>query len=209
MDTPTKQYKSLEQRITKGDLDALLARWEFGRKLLAERGDAKRMADGRVEELHRDCNMRVTVTGYRMELSRRMRFAEQYPTAVNVRAAFKEFGTWHAICARGMGKRGATPDAVEAFTEFTNPAVPGVVLRVSTRPPQFPRDSRFPFMRQYAAMLGRIRGSLRPHTLEYQVLWLSALQHGIQLEIDTLERRSRAAAEPDTGLLKFAAPTAP
>jgi hypothetical protein len=33
MDTTMKQYKPLERRIKKGDIDALMARWEFGRKL--------------------------------------------------------------------------------------------------------------------------------------------------------------------------------
>ena len=192
MDTTTKQYAQLETRIKKGDLGALLARWAFGRKLLAERGDAPRLPNGRVEEIHRDCNTHVTVTGYRMELSRRMRFAEQYPTKASVRSAFREFGSWSAICARGM----LTRDVIETLASPDHIA----------RPPKWHPSSAFE--RHYYEVLGRIRSFLRTHSIEYRALWLTALQHGIEQEVAALERRHRATAESDTGLLKYA-PTAP
>ena len=46
MSTTMKQYQQLEARIRKSDLDAQETRWEFGRKLLGERGDKKRLPDG-------------------------------------------------------------------------------------------------------------------------------------------------------------------
>lgn len=100
MSSTMKQYKQLERRITKGDLDALLARWKFGRKLLKERGDAGRLPNGRLEQLAN------ALASSRAELKNRIQFAEQYATEGDVKAAFKGFGSWSAICERGMGGRG-------------------------------------------------------------------------------------------------------
>ena len=93
--------------------------------------------------------------------------------------------------------RGATPDAVE---EFTNPARPGVVLRVSTRPPQFPRDSSAS-VRQIYALLGHIRGFLKSYGLPSRILWLTALQRVIEQEIQDLERQARHREEHPPTLL--------
>ena len=104
-------YRPLEARIRKCDLGALLARWQFGRKLLAERGDKERLPKGRAEAIARSCGIVITgdnYAAYMNELSRRMRFAEECPTAAQVRAAFKKHGSWHNICAEGLGDRGAS-----------------------------------------------------------------------------------------------------
>src|SRR6266700_2942406 len=101
MSTTTKQYERLEVRIRKGDLDALLARWVFGRKLLAVRGEAPQLPHGFAAKLHENLDTGVQLAAYQKELSRRMLFAEQYPSETKVRAALKEFGSWSAICAHG------------------------------------------------------------------------------------------------------------
>lgn len=101
MSAMMKQYKMLEARVRKGDLDALLARWEFGRKLLEERGDAKRLPNGRREQLSNALGIST------QEINARMAFAERCPTEAKVRAAFKEFGSWRAICAGSTGDRPA------------------------------------------------------------------------------------------------------
>jgi hypothetical protein len=188
LDATTKQYKPLEKRIRKGDLDALLARWQFGRKLLAVRGSAKQLPHGFAATLHAKLDTGVQLAAYQRELSRRMMFAEQYPSEKMVRAALKEYGSWSAICAQGLMSREV------ADTLFK----PDVSV---SRPPRY--SPRTQFERQYYAVLDRIRGCLRPHTMAYQALWLTALQHGIEQEIGALERRQRAAVEPDRGLLKF------
>ena len=69
------------------------------------------------------------------------------------------------------------------------------------RPSQYTTDSHFPSVRQFYAVLGRIRGFLRLHTIAYQVLWLTALQHGIEQEIQSLERRARHPEEQPPTLL--------
>ena len=107
MSTTMKTYRQLETRIKKGDLAALTARWLFGCKLLAERGDAKRLPDGRLEEL---ANALATS---RAELKNRIQFAEEYPTKADVSAAFDEYGSWSEICARGMGTRADAVEQVE------------------------------------------------------------------------------------------------
>jgi len=106
MSVTIKQYEQLEARIRKGDLSALLARWRFGRKLLEERGEKERLPKGRVEAIMRSTgNTGVTYEAYKMELSRRMRFAERYPTKAQAVAAFDEFGSWRAIVERDMQLR--------------------------------------------------------------------------------------------------------
>ena len=110
-------YRRLEGRIKEHDLDALLARWECGRLLIEERGDKERLPNGRLEELAN------ALASSRAELKNRIQFAEQYPTEAKVRAAFKEFGSWHAICAGGMGSRSSTtgvPDLLRV--ELADPA---------------------------------------------------------------------------------------
>ncbi len=81
MSTTTKQYAQLEARIKKGDLDALLARWEFGRKLLEERGEKERLPKGRMKDI---CNMLQLPPSSVREFQNRMQFAEQYSTPSKV-----------------------------------------------------------------------------------------------------------------------------
>jgi hypothetical protein len=112
MSITMKQYKQLEARIRKTDLDVLKARWQglkarwaFGHQLLKERGDKERLPKGRLEAIYAAVgNMRVTYDAYKMECSRRLRFAAQYPTEAKVRAAFEDYGSWSEICAWGMGE---------------------------------------------------------------------------------------------------------
>ncbi len=92
-----KQYAQLEARIHTNDLDALMARWEFGHMLLAERGAAKRLPNGRIEELLHACHSCSSVEAFRTEVSRRMTFAERYPTREKAQAAFKTYESWHQI----------------------------------------------------------------------------------------------------------------
>ena len=74
-------YHTLEDRITTGELDAMIARWLFGRQLLEERGSAKRLPNGRVRQLWHTCQSSApTVDAFQTELSRRMRLAEHCRT---------------------------------------------------------------------------------------------------------------------------------
>jgi len=102
MSTELAVYQEIEGRICKGRLDALLARWEFGRQLLAERVDGKRdkegkrLPNGRREELSNALGISSS------EIDHRMRFADRFPTEEEVRTAFQEYGSWYAICQKGI-----------------------------------------------------------------------------------------------------------
>jgi hypothetical protein len=94
-------YRALEQRIQKNDLDALLARWDFGRQLNEEKATAKR-GDWMARRVAISNALGISLA----ELSNRMQFAEQYATKDKVRLAYLRFGSWYAICASGLGDRG-------------------------------------------------------------------------------------------------------
>src|SRR4051812_20069679 len=94
-------YEALEWPIRRSDLDSLLARWECGCRLLAERGDRERLPKGRLGQLARALALS------KAELKNRIQFAEEHPTESAVRVAFDSHGSWSEICARGMGDRGA------------------------------------------------------------------------------------------------------
>ena len=106
-----KLYRPLEARIKKSDLEALLARWEFGRKLLEERDGSERLPNGRLAQLAN------ALASSRAELKNRMQFAQQYPSKARVSVAFKKYGSWSSICAEGMGDRGSSVQAASADGE--------------------------------------------------------------------------------------------
>ena len=119
MSTTAERYAELEARIQKSDTDALLARLAFGLDLLAERGDAGRLPNGRIEELLHACNSRSTLDAFRLEVWRRMHFAERYPTEELALAALDTFGSWHRICDHGFGV--AEPEAENGRRALTTP----------------------------------------------------------------------------------------
>jgi hypothetical protein len=95
----TDVYQHLETRIRKNDLDALMARRECGRQLLAERGEAGRLPNGRLEELSNALDVS------RSELNNRMRFAASHLTDEDVQMALKVYGSWFAICRDSLKAR--------------------------------------------------------------------------------------------------------
>ena len=95
------EYKALEARIRKSDLDALLARWEFGAALLKEReaNGGKQLPKGRLEQVSN------ALATSQAELRNRMQLAEEMPKS-KLEALLKKYGSWYEICARGLGTRG-------------------------------------------------------------------------------------------------------
>jgi len=92
-------YQQLETRIRKNDLDALMARRECGRQLLAERGEAGRLPNGRLEELSNALDVS------RSELNNRMRFAASHLTDEDVQMALKVHKSWFVICRDSLKAR--------------------------------------------------------------------------------------------------------
>jgi hypothetical protein len=77
---------------------AILARWTFGRSLLAERGanGGNKLPDGRLTALA------STLGISRTEIQHRIRFAKQYRTKAKVARALRIFGSWHRIVQLGL-----------------------------------------------------------------------------------------------------------
>jgi hypothetical protein len=101
-----QSYQALEQRIHKSDLDALLARWEFGAQLLKERraNGGKQLPHGRLEEICNDLNLSGA------EINNRMQFAAEYQKE-KVPNALETFHSWYQIVRQGLGRRALTPEA--------------------------------------------------------------------------------------------------
>src|SRR2546428_7747497 len=89
-----EQYRKLEDRIKRGDVDALIARWQFGRKLLAEQD-----GDLRIGELSNA--IRISEP----ELYNRRQFAREFATEAKVREAYASYHSWYQICKSGLGRR--------------------------------------------------------------------------------------------------------
>jgi hypothetical protein len=101
-------YRELERRIQPNTLDALRARWEFGRALLAEREAAggSRLPNGRREELASALGISPA------EINNRVQFADTYAEG-ELTNALAEFGSWREIVRRGLGNRGRATAAME------------------------------------------------------------------------------------------------
>ena len=81
----------IDKRIDENEADALRARWEFGREMLAARDGAGRLPNGYLAEL-------VQRTGKsRPELSFRAQFAASYPTEEELSTAVDSYRTWTDI----------------------------------------------------------------------------------------------------------------
>ncbi len=81
----------IDKQIDENESCALRARWEFGREMLAMRDGKGRLPDGKLTEL-------VAATGKnRVELSRRVRFAERYSTEDELCHAVTQLGSWHQV----------------------------------------------------------------------------------------------------------------
>lgn len=86
-----KDYRVLAERVTSADQDGIRARWEFGKALVAERGDRKKLPDGRLAEV---C---LLVDKREREVQQWMAFAETYPTEDQLRTAMRN--SWTQIKA--------------------------------------------------------------------------------------------------------------
>jgi hypothetical protein len=86
-----KRIDAAEERVADDTRESLRDRWEFGRKMLAQR-KGKQLPKGMLAEL-------VEATGGKSqrELSYRMQFAEAYPTEEKVCNALQTFTSWFQV----------------------------------------------------------------------------------------------------------------
>jgi DNA N-6-adenine-methyltransferase (Dam) len=97
----TAVYVALDAKVDEAEGDGVMARWEFGRRLLAERTahGGNQLPHGRIEEICAVIAKRPT------EVRSRIQFAEEYDTAAKVADALVTFASWRDIC-RNLGQRG-------------------------------------------------------------------------------------------------------
>ncbi len=95
-----RAYGALEKRIAKSELEALVARWEFGALLLQERraNGGKQLPHGRLDQLCKALHLSGS------DVHNRMQFAEQYQRR-EVANALAKYGSWHEIVRQGLGDR--------------------------------------------------------------------------------------------------------
>ena len=92
-DDQVARQSALEREITKGEKSALLARWRFGRGLLAEREahGGKQLPHGRLDEVAE------AVGRSRSEIEYRIEFAANYPTEAEVSNAVGHLQSWRDV----------------------------------------------------------------------------------------------------------------
>lgn len=95
------QYVTLDAEVDRAEGDGVLARWEFGRRLLAEKAahGGNQLPHGRIEDVCTAIAKRPT------EVRSRIQFAEEYDTELKVTDALLTFGSWRDIC-KNLGQRG-------------------------------------------------------------------------------------------------------
>ncbi len=93
-------YRKLEAQVRGGELDALMARWEFGARLLDERraSGGKQLPQGRLDQLCEALNLSGA------EIHNRMQFAEEYQKQ-EVANALAQYHSWHEIVRQHLGRR--------------------------------------------------------------------------------------------------------
>jgi len=81
----------IEARVSDAEGSGLRARWEFGRELLARRDGKGRLPNGLLKQV-------AELTGcQRVEMQRRVRFAERFPTEAELCHAMTQFGSWYQV----------------------------------------------------------------------------------------------------------------
>lgn len=106
---PNGRYIELDRKIDAAEGDGIMARWEFGCEVLAERGDKKQLPKGRLDEIAASIKKSRQEVGYRALFAARFRNREEVANAIG------NFGSWFAIVndalARRAVERGKDADA--------------------------------------------------------------------------------------------------
>jgi hypothetical protein len=108
-----QEYVDLQQQIADADARAdgaasegIRARWEFGKLLLQERyaRGGKQLPNGRMAEIVQATDLS------RADISRRMQFAEKFPTEGQVSRACETYKSWTQIVSQALPTRSALGD---------------------------------------------------------------------------------------------------
>lgn len=102
----------LDKRIDASEAETIRDRWEFGRLMLAAREGKKRLPNGYLAAL-------IERTGKsQSELSYRVRFAQAYPTEVELSNVLESHSSWHELVESLYGQPKMTREEAEAFTDL-------------------------------------------------------------------------------------------
>jgi hypothetical protein len=101
-----RALKALEEKVAANENDGIIARWEFGKKILALR-EGKKLPRGMLPALS-------TKTGVgQREIQRRVRLASHFSDKAQLCHAVSQFPTWHQMVAKGLA--GIQPGAISAY----------------------------------------------------------------------------------------------
>lgn len=95
----------IDKRIDENEADALRARWEFGREMLAVRDGAGRLPNGYLAELKARTGKSHT------ELARRAQFAARFSTEDELSTAVESFQSWTQVVKSLKAERDAADNA--------------------------------------------------------------------------------------------------
>ena len=100
IDAELRELVTIDARVDASEADGLMARWEFGRKLLEERREhgGKQLPHGRLEQV---CE--ATGKG-QTEIRSRIQFAEEFGSLEKVTDALVTYISWHEICSNLGGR---------------------------------------------------------------------------------------------------------
>lgn len=105
VDLGLERLVHIDKEIDANESTALRSRWEFGRLMLAARDGKGRLPDRYLVNL-------VERTGKsRPELSRRIKFAEMYPTEEELSHAVRTFPSWHEVAKHLKAEKDADDNA--------------------------------------------------------------------------------------------------
>jgi hypothetical protein len=96
VDDSISRLTAIEKKIVDSDNDGLRARWESGKELLTVRGIRKYLPRGYAEQAMQALSVS------RSELTKRLKFAELYPTDSECDNAVTTFGSWHEVVKSGL-----------------------------------------------------------------------------------------------------------
>lgn len=131
LDLSLARLANLEQRISGAEGDGLRARWEFGHELLVARV-GKKLPPGYLTKV---CDQ---TSVNRVEVKRRMQFAERFPDPEALAHAVSQWGSWHAIVHEAL-----PAPALEAVVDPDGLApLPEGVFRTIVADPPWQYDNR-------------------------------------------------------------------
>jgi hypothetical protein len=96
LDSPWgNDLRTIEKRIKDGEASSIKARWESGRKLIVLR-KGKKLPEGLLDEAA------AALSVNRIELQRRVRLADRFPTDIELCHAVTQWPSWHAMVKDGL-----------------------------------------------------------------------------------------------------------